>query len=145
MYSVPPYFSEDWLNEYYDDKWARRQCQKQQQEQQQEPQPGALAAEAAAGGGGGGNAGCLSSSQQAADAAASSDYRFLYVGPSGSWTPLHSGARGHCSSFCLKLHFQHVAGLIICLSTIFLPHKQVHFEKLWHVCLFVYVEWWHQP
>lgn len=53
-YRLPLYFSDDWLNAYYDHRAAQQ---------------------AAAGGG-------PSSSQV-------SDYRFVYLGPAGTWTPVH--------------------------------------------------------
>ena len=63
-YTTPPHFCSDWLNEW----WAG----------------------GSSGGGGGadskGGGGADSSSGGGAD----SDYRFVYVGPRGSWTPLHS-------------------------------------------------------
>ncbi|KAI8477296.1 MAG: hypothetical protein J3K34DRAFT_515949 [Monoraphidium minutum] len=76
-YRLPAYFREDWLNAHCDGR----------------------AAAAAAGGegqgsggeGGGGGGGCESGAGGGAAAAASTaDYRFVYCGPAGSWTPLHA-------------------------------------------------------
>uniref|UniRef100_A0A7S3R751 JmjC domain-containing protein n=1 Tax=Dunaliella tertiolecta TaxID=3047 RepID=A0A7S3R751_DUNTE len=59
-YEVPCYFRSDWLNAYYD---ALGEAQKQKTQEQE-----------------------ASTSRGTSTA----DYRFVYLGPAGSWTPLHS-------------------------------------------------------
>ncbi|DBA81219.1 TPA: hypothetical protein ACH3X2_007033 [Trebouxia sp. C0005] len=88
-YHTPCYFQEDWLNEFYDIR-QRRPPQKGHMAGSADdtPQAGDAAdkgdaQEGVADGdmGGGSNAGCD---------VASSDYRFVYLGCKGTWTPLHA-------------------------------------------------------
>jgi hypothetical protein len=74
-YRLPVYFADDWLNAYYHHKQATAAGAPAAQQQDQ-----------AAG------TGVQSSSWRGGSARAAvqvSDYRFLYLGPAGSWTPLH--------------------------------------------------------
>ena len=71
-YTCPAYFSDDWLNMFCDHK--QRQQAQQQAEQQREQQRESFGDSAL---GPRGNA-------------ATSDYRFVYLGPAGSSTPLHA-------------------------------------------------------
>jgi hypothetical protein len=89
VYVTPQYFTEDWLNEYYDAKSQQQQqqqqhdtAQQQQQQQQQVSQLGEAEGVAAAAGA----------------SVVTSDYRFVYCGPAGSWTPVHAGDRYHTTS-----------------------------------------------
>ena len=71
FYRVPRWFRSDWLNSFLDSE--------REQERGQE-MPGAGAGAGGGGGGGGvGEAGC----------GGASDYRFVYLGPAGTSTPLH--------------------------------------------------------
>lgn len=85
------YFQDDWLNEYYDLK-------QQQQQQQREHPPHTVAgadtdAAAAVGSAAAGPAAGDTTAAAAADSVMTCDYRFVYLGPAGSATPLHSGDR----------------------------------------------------
>ena len=86
-YTCPPYFQDDWLNEWHDSRRVQQEAQQEQQEQQQaaeQPQQcrrqdwdcgtAAVAATAAS----------------ASGAERVSDYRFVYLGPAGTCTPLHA-------------------------------------------------------
>jgi hypothetical protein len=75
VYVTPQYFREDWLNEFYD---AKRQQQQQQHDTTQQQQ----IQQVEAGG------------VQAGASVVTSDYRFVYCGPAGSWTPVHAGRVG---------------------------------------------------
>jgi transcription termination factor Rho len=104
-YTLPEYFQEDWLNEYFDYQRHReveQKEQKQQQQQQQQEDEGQHQqqqnqhqqkqkeqeeqqqqleeeVEQAEGGGGDGVSDVMTS-----------DYRFVYLGPAGSWTGAHA-------------------------------------------------------
>ncbi len=69
-YDVPAYLSSDWLNAHFD-------MLAQQQEEQQRRRVRGPESAGDGGPGEGGGVRC-------------SDYRFVYLGPAGSWTPLHS-------------------------------------------------------
>ncbi|KAF6256835.1 hypothetical protein COO60DRAFT_1656529 [Scenedesmus sp. NREL 46B-D3] len=80
VYSTPLYFGEDWLNEYYDAKGQQQQQQAQHDATGQQQQQQQQHAQQQAGG----------SNLQAGGSAVTSDYRFVYCGPAGSWTPVHA-------------------------------------------------------
>ncbi|KAL0019101.1 hypothetical protein WJX77_004127 [Trebouxia sp. C0004] len=87
-YQTPCYFQEDWLNEFYDIRQRRPQQRHRAGSADDTLQAGPVAdkgdvEERAANGdrSGGSNAGCD---------IASSDYRFVYLGCKGTWTPLHA-------------------------------------------------------
>ncbi|GMH39507.1 hypothetical protein BSKO_07405 [Bryopsis sp. KO-2023] len=73
FYKLPHYFREDWLNDYLD-SWSAGFADERVSSQSVEN--------------------CIDSEeqqqQQQQNSASCSDYRFVYVGPKGSWTPLHS-------------------------------------------------------
>ena len=58
-YTCPPFFQDDWLNDFYDLKQAACAGQQPMSHRQED--------------------------------IVTSDYRFLYLGPRGTWTPLHAG------------------------------------------------------
>ncbi|DBB18928.1 TPA: hypothetical protein ACH3X3_000505 [Trebouxia sp. C0006] len=87
-YQTPCYFQEDWLNEFYD--IGQRQPQQSHSagsaDDMSQPREAAEKGDAEEGvadgdRSGGGNVGCD---------VASSDYRFVYLGCKGTWTPLHA-------------------------------------------------------
>lgn len=99
-YTTPVFFKDDWLNEYYDHKHQeqQQQQQEQQQKQQQQQQPAAAgnsAAETTTATADNSHAAIPTCHTDTASASSSSvvtcDYRFVYMGPAGSWTPVHSG------------------------------------------------------
>jgi hypothetical protein len=97
LYEVPPWFTDDWLNKYYDGLLAAQRGNHvdddsvmdaslpHEQEEQGEadiddaPDSNMCSGSTSSQGQGPG--------QEVAEVA---DYRFVYLGPAGSWTPLHS-------------------------------------------------------
>ncbi|KAK9816935.1 hypothetical protein WJX72_007187 [[Myrmecia] bisecta] len=73
-YQLPHYFREDWLNEYYDMRQSAARTA-----------PAAPAHEC----GDGATEAAGEPSRRQADIV-TSDYRFVYLGPKGTWTPLHA-------------------------------------------------------
>ena len=59
-YDTPDFFSDDWLNDYHDMRAKMQETD------------------------------CGQASQLRPPAVATSDYRFVYLGPAGSWTPVHA-------------------------------------------------------
>jgi hypothetical protein len=101
-YSCPPFFQDDWLNEWLDHRHQAQQQEKQQghpQGQQRGQQQGQQRAEREA------SAAATASSSTTTGASPSSssssatvsDYRFVYLGPRGTSTPLHSDVLRSCS------------------------------------------------
>ncbi|PNH01450.1 JmjC domain-containing protein 4, partial [Tetrabaena socialis] len=84
-YRLPVYFADDWLNEFYDALAAAEGAQLPRSDaaasgpEHDEPSPSAT-----------GRGAERAATAPAAAAVSTSDYRFLYLGPAGSWTPLHS-------------------------------------------------------
>lgn len=78
-YRCPPFFQDDWLNE-----WCDTRVQQQQQGEQQGEQEGQVGAGAQP------NHAAQRGPSTAQRDVATSDYRFVYLGPAGTSTPLHS-------------------------------------------------------
>lgn len=82
FYTVPCFFADDWLNGH---------CQALHRAAHKE---GASDEQASDGASDGDHGGRLEEDPQAADG---DDYRFVYVGPAGSWTPFHRDVFGSFS------------------------------------------------
>ncbi len=89
-FSTPPWFRDDWLNGFYDLRRAARAPPSGSGAAAPLHEGAAAASDLAEADGGcveGGEAGAAAGSQAGL---ATSDYRFLYLGPAGSHTPLHA-------------------------------------------------------
>eukprot|EP00879_Flechtneria_rotunda_P022953 GHRR01024262.1.p1 GENE.GHRR01024262.1~~GHRR01024262.1.p1 ORF type:complete len:272 (+),score=112.44 GHRR01024262.1:1844-2659(+) len=99
VYETPVYFQDDWLNEFYDIQQHQAQQQAHSREQQQQgatspEQQGAPSQQLLQQNIELGEIISINGSSPGTSSNSSnvmtSDYRFVYLGPAGSWTPLHS-------------------------------------------------------
>ena len=82
-YTCPPFFQDDWLNEWLDHRQAQQAQQAQHQGQQRAQGEANVAASTTA-------STSASPSPSSSSSSTISDYRFVYLGPRGTCTPLHS-------------------------------------------------------